>query len=281
MTDNALLYRVKRIFLTFTVILLSLCSYAQEHWDTYLASYDGQPGSVLVDMGLMPTAPDKKYQYLVITGPRAEHCDKRGMPTPDEIDALEEVLDATTNFITGVTAKVLAGTFTHQCDRLNYYYVKDTMGIRNAIGRLYNRTYKGYRYTVIIRPDPEWKTYRTFLYPDDSLQDWMRNNATMSRMTQSGDSLKVSRPINFRFYFTSDSARRSFTGFAQAHGYNIVRSATGGKAPNQMYGVIVAKEGNVRKDVDKYMAELRKKAKELNGTFEDWDAPLPALDPAK
>ena len=161
-----LLYRVKYFFLAQAIIYTFLFTAAgaqNENWDTYMAKFDKLPGSVLVDLGLYETAPNKLYPNLVITGPLAQSCNGQGLPDKEEIDALENILDATGNFLTGVTPKILAGTLTYDCKRVNYYYVKDTIGIRNAIARMYNRNYKDYRYAITIRSDPEWKTYRTFL----------------------------------------------------------------------------------------------------------------------
>src|SRR6185369_11842314 len=102
--------------------------------------------------GLMATAPDKLLPFLVVTGPRANNCtNPSGMPGADEINTLEDILSATDDFLTGVTAKKLAGTFTYNCERLNYYYVRDTVAVRNAIARMYNKSFKGYKYTVKIK----------------------------------------------------------------------------------------------------------------------------------
>src|SRR5262249_50197216 len=152
----------------FSLLIVSLfivftASAQTEDWDTYMAKYGNKPGSVMVDMGLMAKAPDKRYPYLVITGPRAKRCNEDGMPANDEIQVMEEILSATGNFITGVTSKTLAGTFMYNCERLNYYYVKDTMGVRNAIRRMYDRSYTDYDYAINIKPDEGWTTYRTFL----------------------------------------------------------------------------------------------------------------------
>lgn len=163
-----LLYPVKYIIAAL-LCLSAATTYAQheEKWDTYVAMFGDKYGSVLVDMARISSAPDKSLPYLVVTGPRAHKCDKRGIPDKEEIDMLEAILDATGSFLTGATPKALVGTFTSNCERLNYYYVKDTTAVRNAIARMYNRNYKDYSYKISIRPDAEWSTYRTFLYPTD------------------------------------------------------------------------------------------------------------------
>ncbi len=228
----------------------------------------------MVDMGLMETAPDNKFPNLVVTGPQAQHCDKQGMPDKDEIDALEQILDATSNFLSGVTPKVLAGTFTYNCQRLNYYYVKDTIGIRNAIARLYGRSYKDYRYTVSIKPDRDWKTYRTFLYPDEATLNWMENDKIIARMIKDGDSIKVPRKINFELYFKSDTDRKGFAAAAVAKGYQLGKQTETKKAPIA-YGVVVSNVGPIKmEEINAMTADLKKEAAKHDGVFSGWVADL-------
>jgi hypothetical protein len=248
-------------------------AYAQtEQWDTYMAKFGDKPGSVLVDMGLIARAPDKRYQYLVITGPQAMNCDKQGLPNKDEIGELEEILSAADNFITGVTAKVLTGTLTYKCERLNYYYVKDTIGVRNALMRMYNRSYANYNYAINIMFDPGWRTYLTFLFPDEPTRDWMENSKVIAQMAEQGDSLKTQRDINFDFFFNSDSDRHTFAGVARSKGYKADKLIAS-KSTIAPFEIIVSKYGLVKIDLIQAMAdELKKAAKLHRGIYNGWDA---------
>ena len=239
-----------------------------------MGRYDGKPGSVLVDMSLMQSAPDKKFPYLVITGPHAQDCNKQGIPATADIADLEDILDATTSFITGLTAKVLTGTFTHNCDRLNYYYVKDTTGIRGALGRMYGRSYKAYNYTIKIKHDPEWITYRTFLYPDSAATRWMGYSKMIAGMMAKGDSLVKARDIKFDLYFRTDTDRNAFATFAKGKGYRtdsmLISQST--VAP---YEIIVSKNAMVKMETilasEDEMAEIVRKRR---GFYYGWSAPL-------
>jgi hypothetical protein len=246
----------------------------QEHWDTYMSILGDKPASVLVDMALQPTAPNKLYPYLVITGPRTENCNAQKLPATEEIPLLEEMLDATSIFLSGVTAKTLAGTLTYNCERLNYYYVKDTMGIRSAINRLYERSYKNHHYTVKIKHEPEWKTYRTFLYPDEQTQLWMENNRKISEMRQAGDSLTKERNINFTLYLPSEATRDSIMLFASKE------QLTSAKLPMSMsgslYGIILSKYGPVKMDIiNTLSAKIIAEAKKYKGYYyKGWSADI-------
>lgn len=268
-----LFYSVKYLFSIslFLCYLLPSANAQQEHWDTYIANFDGKAGSVLVDMGLQPTAPDKRYPYLVITGPRTENCSPQGLPYKEDIPVMEGMLDATTIFLTGITAKVLAGTLTYNCERVNYYYVKDTMGIRNAIGRMYERSYRDHSYVIKIKPDPEWKTYRTFLYPDEQTQIWMENNRLITEMKERGDSLTTERFIRFNVSFKSAPERDAFLKFAEAEGYSVERLPVMNLST---YAATISRYGFVKMDyVNPLVSKIKAELIKYNGTYNGWKAP--------
>ena len=277
MKQNHLLYSVKyiRLIQVFISTMLVFNASAQtEHWDTYMAKFDNKPGSVLVDMGYKDMAPDSRYPYLVVTGPKAQDCNKQKLPGNEEIDRMEEILDATTNFITGVTAKVLVGTFTYNCERLNYYYVKDTIGVRYAIMRMYNRNYANYEYAINMKADREWSVYRTFLYPNEETQNWMENDKIIAKMLQQGDSLTRPRDINFELYFKTDTGRLSFVDIAMGKGYKTDTTQIS-KSANVPYELILTKHTYVKMDdINEMTQELKKELKRYNSIYVGWNAPL-------
>lgn len=265
-----------KFLLTAACIVQAFSSFAQkEKWDTYLAMYGDKPGSVLVDMGLANTAPDKKMPYLVITGPKTHTCDKRGMPTAAEIDKLEEILDNTTSYLGSITAKTLAGTFTYNCERLNYYYVVDTMGIRTALARMYGKSFADYDYAVRIKSDPAWISYRTFLFPDEKTQHWMANSKIMAAMLEMGDDLKAKRDINFKFHFQSVEDRTKFAEAVRGHDYKADKLFTTGDG--MVYGIAVSKHDQVRTGLlDSMTTELTTIGKKFNAIYIGWEAPTAA-----
>jgi hypothetical protein len=270
-----LLYPVKPLFI-FASISAVLCfspAKAQdEQWDTYMVRMGKMPASVLVDMALVGSAPDKKFPYLVITGPKTKNCDTHGLPDHEEISLLETILDASGNFLTGVTPKVLVGTVTKNCERVNYYYVKDTIGIRNALNRLYTHSYPTYAYVIGIKYDPEWMTYRKNLYPDEDTRNWMENDKVIMAMLKQGDSLAGKRNINFDISFHSDTDRAAFIVYAKAKGFNT-REAINATATNAPYQVMVYTYNSVKSEVINPMAlDLKNEAKRRRGIYNGWEA---------
>ena len=257
------------------LLLSTLCHAQNEQWDTYMARLGGKPASVLVDMAPMTTAPDKLLPYLVVTGPRAISCNKKtGLPEAEEIEKMEQVLELTSAFLTGVTARKLTGTLTYNCERLNYYYVKDTFAVRNALARMYAKNYPRYEYSVKIKYEPQWLTYRTFLYPDSIATAWINNNKQMTGMLESGDDLSQARDLIHTIYFTSDTGRTAFVKHVEKRGYIFDKTFDAGTVALP-YELTVKKNGRVIMDsIMAMQSELTEAAKRFNGYYKKWEAPL-------
>lgn len=211
-------------FIRYILLLFPLSLAAQqENWDAYISRYNNKPCSILVDLALVHSAPDHLLPYLVVTGPRAHTCTgKEGLLTPSEIQELEGILDVTGGYLGGVTARKLAGTLTYNCERLNYYYVRDTTGVRNAIRRMYATNYGTYEYTLHIKSDPQWTAYSTFLYPDSTTKSWMKTSRSIIDMRKQGQDISQPHPLHYKLGFRSDSARENFRIWSGANGFTFV-----------------------------------------------------------
>ncbi len=248
--------------------------YAQnEMWDSYITRMNDKPATIMLDMNLIFSAPDSRYPYLVITGPKTTNVGPSGIPAPAEMEELERVLDATDNFLMGATSKILAGTVTYNGQRNNYYYVRDTMVVRNAIQRMYKRNFPGIPYSLAIKKDELWLTYRTFLFPNDTTQNWMDNNRNITTMLQSGDSLTTPRTITFAACFSSDTARNDFSSYVSGKGYNIEKSPVM-KVGKDNYCVLFSKVDKIDLNaINGTTLQLREAVKQYKGVYNSWVAP--------
>jgi len=261
-------------FIIYTIIFCFFFSavHAQGNWETYVTRFDnGKGGSILVDLSQYVTAPDRRFPMVVITGPYCNNCTAEGMPQQNEIDKLESILDMTGNTITGMTANVLVGTLTYDGRRVNYYYVSDTSSIRHSIKKMYNKYFDGYKYYLEILPDPEWKSYREFLYPNEQTFTWIENNKIITQLLQAGDSLTTPRQVDFYLYFNSASDRSSFITFAQLKGYDI-GDAKIDKENKHPYELRISKVTSVQPDVIWPLTnELREEAKKYSAQYDGWE----------
>lgn len=258
--------------------LFSITTHAQnEHWESWLTKIKGKPGSILVDLSLKSKVGDSKFPFLVVTGPVSQRCGDNGIPDTKEIDSLEDMLGATGNYMLGVSPILLAGTFTYNCERLNYYYVKDTSNIRHAINRMYYRNFPNYNFILQMKSDPLWNAYTKFLYPNDTVQNMIENNKILTSLLNSGDSLKGDRTITIGASFASVAVRDSFKNAINSMGYKIEREGklTQKNALNPEY-ITLTKIGPVKADsINNMTFEIKKYVNRFNGDYLQWQCSKP------
>ena len=237
-----------------------------------MAQIANKPSSVMVNLALYSNSPNKLLPYLLITGPKCKRTTANGLPQKDEIAQLEEILNATDAFVTGVTPKILTGTLTYNSERVNYYYVRDTAGLHNAIARLYKRSFPDYSYVCKIRKDADWNEYRDFLYPSEDNFTWIENNGIITQLITQGDSLTKPRDISFVLLFKTEADRNALIDFAHKRDYRI-DELNYVKKENNPYRLKISKFENVKADLISQMTiEIKKETKKLNGDYQGWNS---------
>lgn len=141
-----------------------------DRWWTYLADYDGLPGSTLLNMSLKDHAPLEEYPIVLIAGhDYAPSPGGQGLPDPEELQAMNEVAEQLEAAISKHTPCVAVGVFTHKGERLSYIYVANSDGLEALVKDHYERVLQGRASYINIRPDPEWRGYLDFLYPNETI----------------------------------------------------------------------------------------------------------------
>ncbi len=160
---------MKRKILCITILsILSLFSIAQDgNWEVYMAQYEKGVGSTVVDFSLKATAPRANLPFVVITGVAFKDCNTDGMPTKKEFETLYKIADSVGIIINSKGSNTMAGTFTYQCQRLDYYYVSDTNGVRQSLQEMYKRHFENYEPYINMRIHEQWESYLQFLYPNE------------------------------------------------------------------------------------------------------------------
>ncbi len=138
-----------------------------ELWWSYLADYDGLPGSTLVNLALKARAPMHDHSTLLVTGVRYESPPNRsGLPDAAELESLDRLSDKRRTLVTGRSTAVFVGSFTHKNERLDYFYVADAAVLETALRDFYKAECPGRRPYINIKSDPRWEAYLDFLYPN-------------------------------------------------------------------------------------------------------------------
>ncbi|HTF20203.1 MAG TPA: DUF695 domain-containing protein [Chryseolinea sp.] len=273
------LFRVLSLAL-FLVTTLVTKGRAQAAWDAYLARYDGGLGSVVLSMDVARTAPRHDLPFLLITGVTFQKCTGDGFPERRELKRMNRLSDDINRELFAMSGSkqaqaLLVGTFTHQCQRLDYIYLADTTGIREALERFeHKRGYATYNFHIRLIEDPEWDAYRNFLYPNDGVRTFMMNNRAITRMTDAGDALSRPRFVEHLIYFDTIKDRELFIRYIARIKYDI-KEERDMRRDSLRYQVRLAKFGTVSlEEMNDQTAYLSTKAREFGGVYDGWETKL-------
>lgn len=261
--------------LSFLLLLFSLSAAAQpENWDAYMMEYEKGPGSVLINMGAKQSAPYKTLPFLITTGVTFSNCTTEGLPPADEFSELYSISDSARYIVEKNTTSLLVGTFTYQCQRLDYYYTRDTANLRRELARMYIDRFPGYTPVVIIRPDSSWRTYLDFLYPKEEVIEFMNDQKVVMRLRDAGDDPSKERQIGHWLYFPTETDRRCIFNYLAENKF-IIEGMD--KTDNPAYPFSLHISRNDKTDINiisKITKALSIQARLCKGVYDGWESPV-------
>ena len=262
----------KLVLYFYFVTFYSVASAQQDdgQWDVYMAQYEKGVGSTVINMDLKSNAPDKNYRFLLSTGVHFNDCTNDGFPSQAEFQKLYVVSDSVKKLVNLNVSNIMAGTFTYQCERKDYYYIKDTSSIRLKLLALYKKHFPGYQPIINIREDATWEAYLTFLYPNEETREYMYNEKVLTKLNEAGDKLDKERPLDHWLYFPDAKSRDSFVVYAKAKGFKIEsKEMREGAKPFQLHISRIDKVDLPY--ISKLTLELRREARKYNAEYDGWE----------
>ena len=255
------------------LLLVPLASFAQEEaWDVYIAQYEKGPGSTVLNMSLKQEAPIKTLPFLLKTGVKFNDCSTDGLPEQGEFAWLNLISEAAGLVVRRHTETALAGTFTYQCERNDYYYVSDTAGIRDALMKMYASRFPKYTPLVTIKKDENWEAYLTFLYPNEETQEFMGNSKVLMELQKAGDKLEKERQVDHWIYFATESDRKCFIAYCTANKFKIESQETLKDSKPMPFKLQISRPDKIDlPSINKLTLELRRQAAKCKGDYDGWE----------
>lgn len=243
-------------------------------WDVYLAQYEKGPGSVMLNMSLKDKAPVKLFPFAVVTGVSFPNCDTSGLPDKNEFPRLYRISDSVLSVLNRYGENIPAGTFTYQCQRLDYFYVADTGQLRKKLLELYRQKFPGYIPFVNIKQDSSWSAYREILYPNEEVFEYMQNQKVLNQLQKAGDKLDQERTVDHFLYFKNKNDRSCFTLYATQYGFKL-EALEMTADPISPFKLHISRTDKLDlASISKITIELRKEAKKCNGSYDSWETVL-------
>lgn len=260
---------MKYVFVA-AALLFSLPLFAQDNdeWVPYMAQYEKGVGSTLVNLSLKATAPMAQYPILVKAMAKINHADKDGLPEHDEWPGLYAISDKATAVIAAHGPFRSAGTFTYRSWRTDYYYVKDSNALRQALTALSqpDRSFK-----VVIVEDPKWENYLKFLYPTPEILESINNNKVLLQLSKAGDKLDKPRLVDHWLYFNTDEDRSKFIAYAAQQHFKVEETGFKAELPLR-YKLHISRVDKVDANtITTLTLLLREKATAYKGKYDGWE----------
>ena len=225
----------------------------------------------VVDMGIKNIAPDKNFPFLLVTGVKFSGCSDDGLPTKDQFNALYQIADSIKSIMVRNVAHKLVGTFTYQCNRLDYYYIADTGSARSVLSEMYSRYFPSYKSTIKIKDDRKWEDYLEFIYPNEETMEYMENSKIVLQLNEAGDKLIKPRQVDHWLYFSTEKDRQCFIEYCKGKKFKV-ESVQKMKDTKQPFQLQISRTDNVQiAPITKVTLELRKQAKACNGEYDGWE----------
>lgn len=244
---------------------------AEDHWESYIAAYEKGAATTLVNMSLREKAPVKDQGFLLITSVTFTKCEN-GLPTPEMQETLEGMDDVLARQVSFLGKTTFTGTRTYNCERLNYFYVKDSMDVRLSVQTFFNDNFSTFKNTITIRDDPEWKTYLDTLYPNEIVQVQLEVTKVLQRLSEAGDKLKNERTIDYGFLFYDGKSRRAFATQMKREGFRITTALKKENAKRGIWPMTISKTALLNpQTISGMILYLRKKAAEFGGEYKVWN----------
>lgn len=255
----------------FFLVLPSFIFSQQDEWDVYMAQYEKGLGSTVLNMSLKQTAPKKEFPFVLVTGVTFKDCDAEGLPGKKQFPELYKISDSVNACLERNCQMVFAGTFTYQCERLDYYYIKDSSTIRKELFKMYNAHFKNYTPYINIKADSQWEAYLSFLYPNEEAFETMQNQKVVLNLVKEGDKLEKERKVDHWLYFSTENDRNCFITYATANKYKIENKELL-KNSVRPYKLQISKTGKVDlQSITAITIELNRQAKKCHGNYDGWE----------
>ncbi|UAY51637.1 DUF695 domain-containing protein [Ferruginibacter albus] len=264
--------KYKIIFLFAVLLICFTIVHAQvDKWDVYLAQYEKGAGSTTINISAKEKAPVHSLPYVVITGVTFSDCTSEGFPTGEQFSALYNISDSVQAIMNRTVKNEIVGTFTYQCQRLEYYYVNDTLTIRDKLQKMYSRQFKTYQPYITIKTDSSWEAYLQFLYPNEETYEYMLNQKVIMKLQEQGDELIKERKVDHWIYFKTVADRNCFEEYAKQNNFKI-EAKDKGKSGSMPYSLQVSRIDKIDIDsISQLTLKLRKQAEKCNGDYDGWE----------
>lgn len=252
----------------------------EERWDFYFARINDAPASVLVNMALRAQAPLQAEPTLLYVLLDMKQPDEHRMGTPDEVKRMQRVeQDVTDALRSKMRARNVARIRGEGLWQL-YYYAPNEKDLQAHVKKALTR-HGGQTFQSGSKPDPQWKYYTGFLYPNAERLRWIKDRRIVDRLQEAGDVLVTPRAVEHFVYFPDEAKRKAFEAVILPKRF-VINERVAVQDDKLPFLLRFHREDKVELEHIHAVAEfLRKAAAKLEGSYDGWVSAVVTTRPAK
>ena len=230
---------------------------------------------MIVNMDFIDDLPIVDLPFLVSIGLDFEQCTLDGFPDSLIYGPLTDLSDKLEEYMNIQLTGNLVGTFTHDCRRVDYYYLKDTIGVKTFVGNFFEQNGGDFQPMISMTYDADWTYYQDVIYPDEYLLEYMMNMKVIVRLVDQGINITSPSRIQHWAYFKSEGARDRYRIVVLERGFN--EEGKEYYAEDEFpYSFQFSRKDKLEPDyISELTFNLQKEAKALDGFYDGWEYEIP------
>ncbi len=261
---------LKHRFLYFLAVFFSSQAFSQKivhDWENYVASVNGKPVSVNVDLGLSSFAPVREDSFVIILRVKMNAVGTNGMPSPAEEERLILMEDGLVELLARQSGATFAGRFTQRGIREFYFYAPDTMGFRRAVNQAM-QPFSGHEWLSQAKKDKQWENYFNVLYPGKLDLFRIQSRRSMDALLKSSPLRKAPLDIDYFFSFRSTESMKLFLGAPEMTAFQVVSLPVNPQAGKSNLELVLRRKANPDQGwIEAQLVPLFNQAQRVGGEF--------------
>jgi uncharacterized protein (TIGR01619 family) len=191
-----------------------------DDWDFYACRVDNEPASIFFDLGIAVQAPLAEFPHMAYVRLRMRSPRSDGLSSQEEYETLIKIEDQLSRALNQPSASVYVGRNTSGGCRDFYFYTQTANDWDHRVETAMTN-FVEYVFETGSRPDPDWTTYLTFLYPSGEAMRRIQNRRVCDNLQKKGDSLTHAREIDHWTYFPDARSRAAFIDQVSKSGFTV------------------------------------------------------------
>lgn len=244
-------------------------------FDFYIATLDGDPAAIALDMGAADHAPVRTHRRRLAVRITMKQPRPDGLRSREEFDALTAVEDRISEAIGYELEGWMVGRVVYRGNTDVFFYVPTAQADdEERLAECIERNCADYDVATNWTEDRAWKFYFEFLWPDRATMQVMANRRVLQQLEEAGDDPDAVRTIDHFAFFEDNKTCLRVAAALSDRGYDVdaPQEREDGSWSLQFHRDDALAGGRI----DAVTSEILEVIGEDDGAYDGWGCPVAA-----